>query len=61
MRIQYSLVIQGTDRHWRSLNGADSLILLFAERSNLDRIGTNDDGFKGTNSHVKPFILREVY
>lgn len=49
------------DKKWHGLNGADSLILLFAERSNSQEIATNDDGFKGINSNVQPLMVRERY
>jgi predicted nucleic acid-binding protein len=60
-QILSSRPIKGKDNKWRMLNGADSLVLLFAEACNANRIATNDDGFKGTNSYVIPLIPREVY
>jgi predicted nucleic acid-binding protein len=62
IRIDKSVNTYGNfDKKWHGLNGADSLILLFAERSNSQEIATNDDGFKGINSVVKPLIVRERY
>lgn len=46
---------------WKSLNGADSLILTFAERANCAKIATNDAGFKNTNSRIVGHILQEEY
>lgn len=60
-RISTSVPIRGRDKTWRALNGADSLLLIFAERTGSNSIATNDDGFKGTTSFVKPLVLREIY
>ena len=60
-RISTSVPIRGKDEIWRGLNGADSLLLIFAERSGSNLIATNDDGFIGTTSIVRPLILREKY
>jgi hypothetical protein len=59
-RIESASPIQGSNSRWRTLGGADSIILLFAERSNSNRLATNDDGFKRSSSRVRPLIVKEA-
>lgn len=47
--------------NWRALGAADCLLIAFAERSNSNKIMTNDIGFKGISSSVQPMILMETY
>lgn len=60
-RVETALPTLGGDGKWRPLNGADSLHLLFAERTSSDEFATSDQGFKGINSPVVPHILWERY
>jgi len=53
--------VEGIDKKWRSLGGADSIVLLMAERCNSDYIATNDDGFKRISSRVMPMLLKEQH
>ncbi len=60
-RIENAIPFKGKDNKWRMLNGADSLLLVFAEKTGCQEIASNDDGFRTSKSKVKPHILRDLY
>jgi hypothetical protein len=59
--VQSANPVEGKDKKWRGLGGADSIILLMAERCNSDLIATNDDGFSQVSSQVKPLLIKDEY
>jgi hypothetical protein len=60
-RIELAVPFKGNDSKWRTLGGADSIVLMLAERCNSDKIATNDDGFRLIASKVKPLLIKDVY
>lgn len=60
-RIQSAIPSRGKDSRWRTLGGADSIILVMAERSHANKIATNDDGFRKIDSKVKPLLVKDNY
>ncbi len=59
--VEDSTIVQGKDGKWRTLNGADSLHVLLAERSNADKLMTNDEGFRTSKSAVQVIFLKDEY
>ncbi len=55
--------IRGTrDGNWRTVGGADALLIIFAERSKADVFATFDQGYKGMKRPaLRPLMLPEIY
>jgi hypothetical protein len=61
IRVDFANPVQGNDRKWRGLGGADSIVLLMAESCSSEYIATNDDGFRQISSAVKPLLIKDEY
>lgn len=59
--------VQGADRRWRTVGGADAIHVVLANRAGAELLATFDEGFKVVNElanlgwSLKPLIIPEVY